>query len=76
MSEEVNKEKTKDAEQEKITELSDEQLAEAQGGAATRTQSSVRSQEEAAVLVDGNLPVTADEQSDQAVGGEGGSLAI
>ena len=76
MSEEVNKEQTKGAEQENITELTDQQLAEAQGGAATRTQSSVRSHEEAAVLVDGNLPVTADEQSDQGVGGEGGSLSI
>ena len=32
MSEQVNKEQTKGTEQEKITELSDEQLAEAQGG--------------------------------------------
>ncbi len=32
MSEEVNKEQTKDAEQEKITELSDAQLDEAAGG--------------------------------------------
>ena len=37
MSEQVNKEQTKDAKQEKITELSDEQLAEAQGGDATRS---------------------------------------
>ena len=37
MSEQVNKEQTKDAKQEKITGLSDEQLAEAQGGAATRS---------------------------------------
>ncbi len=35
MSEEVNKEQTKAAKQEKITELSDEQLAEAQGGSVT-----------------------------------------
>ncbi len=34
MSEQVNKEQTKDAKQEKITELSDEQLAEAKGGSA------------------------------------------
>ncbi len=33
MAEQVNKEQTKDAKQEKITGLSDEQLAEAQGGA-------------------------------------------
>ena len=39
MSEQVNKEQTKGAEQENITELTDQQLAEAQGGAATRTQS-------------------------------------
>ena len=32
MSEEVTKEQTKGADQEKITELSDEQLAAAQGG--------------------------------------------
>ena len=37
MAEQVNKEQTKDAKQEKITGLSDEQLAEAQGGAATRS---------------------------------------
>ena len=46
MSEEVNKEKTKDAEQEKITELSDEQLAEAQGAAATRTHIATLTDEE------------------------------
>ena len=39
MSEQVNKKQTKGAEQENITEFSDEQLAEAQGGAATRIQS-------------------------------------
>ena len=39
MSEQVNKEQTKGAEQENITELTDQQLAEAQGGAATRIQS-------------------------------------
>ena len=38
MSEQVNKEQTKGAKQEKITELSDEQLAEAQGGAASPRQ--------------------------------------
>ena len=65
MSEEVNKEQTKGAEQENITELTDQQLAEAQGGAATRTKSSVRSHEEAAVLFNnGNLPVTATVLSD------------
>ena len=32
MSEQVNKEQTKGAEQENITELTDQQLAEAQGG--------------------------------------------
>ena len=37
MSEEVNKEQTKGAEQEKNTELSDQQLAEAQGGAISRS---------------------------------------
>ena len=37
MAEQVNKEQTKDAKQEKITGLSDEQLADAQGGAATRS---------------------------------------
>ena len=36
MSEQVNKEQTKGAEQENITELSEQQLAEAQGGSATR----------------------------------------
>ena len=35
MSEQVNKEEKKDAEQETGTELSDQQLAEAQGGAAS-----------------------------------------
>ena len=37
MSEQVNKEQTKDAKQKKITGLSDEQLAEAQGGSAPRS---------------------------------------
>ena len=35
MSEQVNKEQTKGAEQENITELTDQQLAKAQGGADT-----------------------------------------
>ena len=42
MSEQVTKEQTKGAEQENITELTDQQLAEAQGGADTGTQSCVR----------------------------------
>ena len=36
MSKEVNKEQTKAAKQEKITELSEEQLVEAAGGASER----------------------------------------
>ena len=37
MSEQVNKEQTKAAEQENITELTDQQLAEAQGGEVHRS---------------------------------------
>ena len=42
MSEQVNKEQTKGAEQENSTELTDQQLAEAQGGAATQVQADER----------------------------------
>ena len=46
MSEEVNKEQKKGADKEKITELSDEQLAAAQGAAATRTHLAALSDDE------------------------------
>ena len=46
MSEHVNKEQTKGAEQENITELTAQQLAEAQGGADTRIQSDKKTKEE------------------------------